>query len=301
MKSISELFWRYEGPTLCVGLTIHVAWFALVWNHAIIPWPLIFVFGGILAAWHNSLVHESVHNINTVPKWIKMALILLPIGVWYPYRVYARAHSIHHKEDDLTDPAYDPESYYVSPAQWQRMNGLVKSILIINQSFAGRMILGPFIVFYHLVIEVVRKLLKGDPRTFKAVALHIIMLALLFGFVSGVAGMPWWMYLACVAYPGLALSLIRSFYEHRAADDPAHRTAIVESGPFFNLLFLYNNLHVVHHLDPTMPWYEIPAYYKAHREELNQLNGGYVLNGYWEIIKNNLFTPVFAPVHPGVK
>jgi len=301
MKTITKTFSHYEGPTWCVGLTIYAAWFALVWNHAVLPWPVIFVVGGILAAWHNSLVHESVHNINTAPKWMKMALVLPPIGVWYPYQLYARAHSIHHKDDDLTDPEFDPESYYFTETQWQGMSGLLKSILIANQTFAGRIVLGPFIVIYRLSAEVMQNLLAEDQRTIKAITLHVVSLALLFGFISGIAGMPWWLYLGCVAYPGLGLTLVRSYCEHRAADQPGHRTAIVESGPFFNLLFLYNNLHVVHHQDPSMPWYEIPAYYRAHREELIQSNGGYILNGYSEIIKNNLFTPIFDPVHPGVK
>lgn len=301
MKTISESFWRYEGPTWCVGIIIYACWFGLVWNHAVIPWPFIFVFGGILAAWHNSLVHESVHNINTVPKWMKMVLVLPPVGVWYPYWTYVRAHTIHHKDAHLTDPEFDPESYYYTESQWRNMNASLKNILIANQTFAGRMVLGPFIVICRLTIELSGNLMKRDSRAIRAVSLHVVSLALLFGFVSGVAGMPWWLYLGCVAYPGLALTLVRSFCEHRAADESTHRTAIVESGPFFNLLFLHNNLHVVHHLDPSMPWYEIPAYYKTHREELCQRNGGYVLNGYWEIIKTNLLTPIFNPVHPGVK
>jgi len=297
MAKITTAFWHYEGPTLLVGVAIYSGWFTLMLNHQILPWPVIVIIGGILAAWHNSLIHESVHNINTVPKWLKMALVLPPLGVWYPYIYYTRAHTIHHRDNNLTDPDLDPESYYYTEADWQRLAPLMRAVLMFNQTFAGRLSIGPFIAFFHLVTNVVRKLIKGDVRTAKAVLLHVVSLGLLFGFVSGVAGMDWWMYIVCIAYPSLALSLIRSFCEHGAAQNPAHRTAIVESGTFFNLLFLYNNLHVVHHLDPTMPWYEIPGYYRDNRQDLHDRNGGYVLKGYGEVIRRFLFTPAFIPVH----
>lgn len=295
---MSDAFWRYEGPTWLVGIIVYAGWLTVILNHALLPLPVIAVAGTVLAAWHNSLVHESVHNLNTAPKWLKMALVLPPLGVWFPYSYYFRAHKTHHRDINLTDPGLDPESYYFSQPRWQRMNRLLKSIFIFNQTFAGRMIVGPFITVIRLVIDVASKLAKGDQKTVKDLALHGISLAVLFWFISGVAGMQWWIYIACIAYPGLALSLVRSFFEHRSADNPAHRTAIIESGPFFNLLFLYNNLHVVHHLKPSMPWYEIPGYYREHRKELHERNGGFVIKGYGEVMARYLFTPTFMPVHP---
>ena len=85
--------------------------------------------------------------------------------------------------------------------------------------------------------------------------------------------------------------MVRSFYEHRAA---------VESGPFFGMLFLYNNLHVLHHLKPAMPWYEMPAYYRANRDDLMARNGGYVFSGYGEVVRRFALRPTFTPVHPNL-
>jgi fatty acid desaturase len=64
------------------------------------------------------------------------------------------------------------------------------------------------------------------------------------------------------------------------------------------LLYLYNNLHVVHHLKPTMPWYDIPRYYRENRESLLELNGQFVYRGYAVFVRRYLLTPVFSPVHP---
>ena len=82
--------------------------------------------------------------------------------------------------------------------------------------------------------------------------------------------------------------LVRSFAEHRAESDVEERTAIVENAPVMGLLYLYNNLHVVHHDRPTLPWYEIPGWYRANRDRLVQENGGLVYRGYLDIARRYL-------------
>jgi fatty acid desaturase len=94
------------------------------------------------------------------------------------------------------------------------------------------------------------------------------------------------------------LSLLRAFTEHRAAPAPEARTASVESNVIFSLLYLYNNLHVAHHLRPTLPWYELPRFYREHRDQLLQDNGHFVYRGYAQIARRYLLVPVFSPVHP---
>ena len=78
----------------------------------------------------------------------------------------------------------------------------------------------------------------------------------------------------------MSLALLRSFAEHRAASDVFERTAIVENAPILGLLYLYNNLHAAHHERPTLPWYQIPAWYRENRERLIKANGGLVYDGY---------------------
>lgn len=69
---------------------------------------------------------------------------------------------------------------------------------------------------------------------------------------------PVWFVLA-VSYPALALTKVRSFYEHRAADDPLARSVINEAGLFWRVLFLNLNYHSVHHDLPGVPWYGLKA------------------------------------------
>ena len=121
--------------------------------------------------------------------------------------------------------------------------------------------------------------------------MHATLVALLFWFISGVCGFPWWKYCLLVAYAGLSLTLLRTFTEHRAAEDSEKRTAAVESNAIFGLLYLYNNLHVAHHLQPTMPWYDIPSFYRANRDELLRRNGGFVYSGYGQLARRYFFVP----------
>ncbi len=99
-----------------------------------------------------------------------------------------------------------------------------------------------------------------------------------------------------VAYPGMSLGLLRAFIEHRAAASPEHRTASVESNWVFGLVFLYNNLHVAH--QPTMPWYEIPRFYRENKDVLMARNDHFVFPGYGGIARAYLLRPVFHPAHP---
>jgi fatty acid desaturase len=74
----------------------------------------------------------------------------------------------------------------------------------------------------------------------------------------------------------------------------------VESNTLFGLLFLYDNLRAAHHLRPTIPWYELPRFYRENRAKLLRHNDNFVFRGYWEITRQYLFRPVFVPVHPTV-
>ncbi|NQU56373.1 MAG: fatty acid desaturase [Rhodospirillales bacterium] len=297
MERIADVFWRKEGPTWLVLMATFACWAGLMAFHENLPWYSLAIFGGIIVALHSSLVHESVHCLRCVPKWFREFLFFLPLGVLFPYHVYFRDHTTHHRDAYLTDPSHDPESFYYGEDDWQRQGPVMKMVMIANQTFAGRMILGPFIVIVRLVRGEVSRLLNRDGSNLGALTFHLAGLAVLFWVVISWAGMPWWQYIVFIAYPGLALSLIRSFIEHRCAEDVDHRTAIVESGLFFGLLFLNNNLHVVHHRHPAMKWYKIPAYYRQHRQELQEGNQGFVFRGYGEIIRHYLFKPTFVPVH----
>ena len=83
-----------------------------------------------------------------------------------------------------------------------------------------------------------------------------------------------------------------------AAEKVAHRTAVVEGSALFGPLFLFNNLHAAHHRWPRVPWYRLPALYRAERDRLLADNGGLVYRGYGEIARRFLFRRHHSAVHP---
>ena len=225
-------------------------------------------------------------------------MVFPPLGLWFPFPLYRKSHTTHHRDVHLTLPGLDTESYYVRPADWESTNRFKRGLLIANQTMLGRLVLGPWLRLWTMLTREIRRVAGGDYSHLPHWAIHAVAVAVLFWFISGVCRFPWWQYCLLVAYPGLGLGLLRAFTEHRAAEDSQQRTAAVESNVLFGLLFLYNNLHVVHHLKPTMPWYEIPRYYRQNRASLLQSNGNFVYRGYAQLAALYGFKPVFSPIHP---
>src|SRR6202789_198552 len=298
MRSLMQKFRRYDGPTGIVALVLYGTWVLLIWFNALLPWWVIMPVGAYLLAWHFSLQHEAIHSFRGVPAWLRFAVVFPPIGLWLPYPLYRKSDSTHHRDIHLTIPGVDTESYYVLQADWARMGAFQRGILTFNQTMAGRLLIGPPLRLWILITKETRRVRQGDLSHLPHWAAHAAAVAVLFWFISGVCGFPWWQYCLLVAYPGLSLSLLRAFTEHRAAEDSQERTASVESNALFGILYLYNNLHVAHHLKQAMPWFDIPRFYRENRAELLASNGEFVYKGYAQLARSYFLVPVFSPVHP---
>jgi fatty acid desaturase len=298
MNLLRRKFRQFDGPTWLVAAAIYGLWFLLVWFHALLPWWVIMPVGAYLLAWHFSLQHEAIHAFRGVPAWLRFAVVFPPLGLWFPYPLYRKSHTTHHRDVHLTVPGVDTESYYVRRADWERMSPVMRGLLTFNQTMAGRLLIGPALRLWLLVKRETARVRNGDYSHLPHWAVHVVAVGVLFGFISGVCGMPWWQYCLLVAYPGLSLSLLRAFTEHRAAEDSQERTASVESNVVFGLLYLYNNLHVAHHFKPAMAWYDIPRFYRENRALLLNQNANFVYTGYAHLARRYFFLPVFSPVHP---
>lgn len=129
-------------------------------------------------------------------------------------------------------------------------------------------------------------------------ARHLVGVAMVLAWTWGACGINPLVYLAAAALPAAGLISVRTYYEHRAAETPARRTAVVEAGPFWSLLFLNNNLHSVHHDNPGLPWHRLPEAYRARRAEVLARNGGYRAEGYRQVFARYAFRPREPLAHP---
>ena len=289
---------RLEWPTLLLFIACYGAFGLLTWSAEALPWWLLLPLGGGLVCLHGSLQHEALHGHPTRSPLVNELLAAPALSLWFPYRRYARLHRQHHRNDRLTDPAEDPESYYLLPEHWAHTPPVLQALYRFNNTLLGRLAIGPAVSAVRFWRSEVRRMVAGEREVALAWLLHLPAVALVVWWVMGVCGIPGWQYLACFVYPGLALTLLRAFAEHRAHEEVEARTVIVEAGPLFSLLYLNNNLHAAHHEYPALAWYRLPAYYRARRAALLAANGSYLLPGYGEVFRRYLLRAKESVPHP---
>ena len=289
---------RYEVPTLLLAVGTYVVWAALVHWHRVVPGPVLFLLGGYVVQLHCSLQHEAIHAMRRVPRALRLAAVWPPLDLWLPYALFQRSHSAHHVNFHLTHPGKDTESAYHSSTAWQGYGRLRRAIARADQTLAFRMGVGPALRLVGFAHEEIGRLAKRDFSHLGIWAVHALGVAPILWWVTQVADLALWKYLLCFVYPSMMLGALRSFAEHRWEASPHGRVAIVESNALFGLLYLNNNFHHVHHRAPTMPWYRIPAHFRAHRAAILAANGHFYYRGYGQIARRYLIRPVFEPVHP---
>jgi fatty acid desaturase len=291
-------FEQHEGPTLLVAAAIYASWLLLLASHEHVPWWITAPLAGYVVQWHSSLQHEAIHGMRGIPKGLRRALVWAPIGVWCPFEIYRRLHSQHHRNRYVTYPGKDPESYYIEEENWKERGDLWRRLLTVNQTFSGRLLIGPLLQMPRLFIDEAGRMIAGDMANAGIWFRHCIGSALVLLLVTQVFEMSIWSYLVEFSYSSFVFGMMRSFTEHRWSERASERTAVVESNWVFGLLFLWNNLHAVHHLFPTVSWWKLPHVWRRHRERIEAHNGGFVFRGYGEIARRWLTTPNFIPIHP---
>lgn len=272
-----------EWPTMILAAIIYGGWAGLTWYHDRLPTLLVVLAGAWLIAWHGSLQHETIHGHPTTSATINALIGGIPLSLWLPYACYRRDHIAHHATDHVTDPFDDPESRYLAsgtgPAAMMRM-----ALARMQAALAGRLLLGPIDVVLRFLAAEVRRAMRQPRAVASDWAPHLVGVALLLAWLS-VCRIGIGFYAVAMVYPGIALTLVRSFAEHRAAREPGHRVAVVERAGLFALLFLNNNLHAAHHRAPGVAWFRLPAFYRRHRGTILAENGGLLYRGYGEIVR----------------
>lgn len=292
---------RPEWPTVALFLGVYLAFGALTWLGASLPWWALLPPGAYLVCLHSSMQHEALHGHPTPQSWLNAALVYPSLALWLPYLRYARLHRLHHRNELLTHPREDPESYYLLPERWESLSAPTRLLYRLNNTLAGRLVLGPAIAVTRLLIDDIGRARGGERGVATAWLAHLPAAGLTLAWLSLVCGMPLWVYLLAFAYPGTSLMLLRSYLEHRAHEEIDARTAIVEAGPVMSLLYLNNNLHAAHHAAPGLAWYRLPAWYRQRRDQLLAANRGYRLDGYGAVARRYLLAAKESVVHPLVR
>ncbi len=290
---------RIEWPTLGLIVLCYAAWGLALW---VLPEFAVGLAIAVLVpviALHSSLQHEVLHGHPFGQRKWGEPLVIASLNLAIPYLRFRDTHLAHHRDENLTDPYDDPESNYLDPAVWSGLPGGLRTVLTINNTLLGRMLIGPLLAQAVFMLGDWRLIREGNRSVLFGWLLHILMSAAMLVLVAA-APLPVWVYLvAC--YAGLSVLKIRTFLEHQAHARARGRTVIIEDRGPLAFLFLNNNLHVVHHMHPKLPWYRLPqAYFKDPGKYLRR-NDGYRYTSYGQIFRRHLLRakdPVPHPLYP---
>ena len=295
-----------EFPTLLLILADYAGWLAVTYAYTRWPLALVAPVAVVLITLHGSLQHESVHGHPTRWERLNRLLAIVPLSLWLPYERYQHTHKAHHINPRLTDPLDDPESYYWRPEDLARLNRLSRFLHRVQQTLAGRVVIGSswrigmFLrdELLSLVHTERRALVRNEQNVGRVWLEHLAWCVPVVLWLKLVCGMPLWVYFVAMVIPANGLLLIRSFAEHRWSPAVPERIALVEDSWILGPLFLFNNLHALHHAAPMIPWYGYNAYYRRERSRLIADNGGLIYRSYFDVARRFLFRAHDALPHP---
>jgi fatty acid desaturase len=292
-----------EWPTVLLLAATYGLWgLGTTWLAAV-SLPLGIFATAVAVAQFSSAQHEVLHGHPFRRPWLNEALVFPGLTLVVPFGRFRDLHLAHHHDPALTDPYDDPESNYLDPAVWARLPRPLRWLLRVNNTLAGRMLLGPAIGTVTLLRGDLAAIRAGDRAALRAWAWHLPAVALVLGWLLSVGQMPLWAWLLAT-YLGHSLLKIRTFLEHRAHEQARARTVVIEDRGPLALLYLNNNYHVVHHMHPQVAWYRLPALYRANREHYLRRNDSYLYRSYAEVIGRHLFRakdPVPHPLWPAIQ
>ncbi len=285
-------------PTLALVIFVYGGWLVLTALYTVCPLWAVAPLMAVLLTLHSSLQHEILHGHPTRSRRVNRAMGMIPLSLWIPYERYRQTHLIHHIDEALTDPLDDPESYYWTPEDWAKLNPVARLLVKAQTTLLGRMLIGPFWIVTRFWASEFGAVLRNEHGARRIWAEHLLWCLPVVLWLTYVCQMPLWVYVLTMVVPGMSILLIRSFAEHRALPDAPERTAIVENSWILGPLFLFNNLHSIHHELPTMPWYDYLAYYRANRERVIRDNGGLVYDSYVDVFMRFFLWQHDVPQHP---
>lgn len=287
---------KIEWITLAMLAGCYAVWALGVFVLPQLWLPLSIVTVMVSTALHSSLQHEVIHGHPFANQQLNAALVFPALSLCIPYARFRDTHLAHHHDARLTDPFDDPESNFMDGGDWERISPWLQRLLNLNNTLAGRLIVGPVIGHVFWLRGDWAAIRKGDRAVLAGWAWHLPALVLVLVIVA-VSPMPVWAYLLA-AYGSLSLLKIRTYLEHQAHEKSRARTVIIEDRGPLALLFLNNNLHVVHHMHPRLPWYRLPRAYRANPQRYLGVNGGYRYRSYLEVFRRYLFAAKDPVPHP---
>lgn len=285
-----------EWPTVGLWLAVVSVWVLALWVVAGWSWALGLCLLVPTLVLHASLTHEVIHGHPFPSKAWSQALVWVNPGLFVPFLRFRDTHLAHHIDARLTDPYEDPETNYLDSAVWERLPIWSRRLRSWNNTLLGRMLIGPVIGQCDFLRADWHAARSGDRVVLRAWCHHAAGCATVLGIVW-FSPVPIWLYLlAC--YCAMSVLKIRTFLEHQAHESAAGRTVIIEARCPLAFLFLFNSLHLVHHMHPRLPWYALPEKFAQRRAHLLARQDSYHFPSYGAVVRAYLMRSKDPVPHP---
>ncbi|CUJ99202.1 Fatty acid desaturase [Shimia thalassica] len=286
-----------EWPTLCMMAICYVTFvIGTTWASTLFL-PLGMILSTLAIALHSSLTHEVLHGHPFRNQRLNDLLVFPALGLAIPYYRFRDTHLAHHQDSILTDPYDDPESNYLDPTIWAALPVWKQALHRFNNTLLGRLVIGPTmgqVAFMACDWQAIR---DGDTAVLKGWLWHIPAVLLVIWWMASVMTLPIWAYLVS-AYVALSILKIRTFLEHQAHERARGRTVIIDDRGPLAWIFLFNSLHVVHHMHPKVAWYNMPKLFRENRERYLRQNESYYYGSYREIFMRYFLKAKDPVPHP---
>ena len=300
-----SLWQRYALPTWALILLVYTSWGLFTYYASALSWWVLSPVGAVILCLHGSVQHELIHGHPSPWRWLNDSLGWLPLSLWMPYFQYRHHHRLHHEINTLCEPGLDPESYYHWPHDWHLKHAVMRLLWHINYTFIGRLIIGPWLVVGLFIGSQTKQVIQGFTKPFcKTTVLHQLNWMLHLVLVAGVLiwldyqGVVWWQYIILCVWPGLSLTLMRSYAEHRPGNTNHERCVVIEGSWFTRLLFMNVNIHQVHHEFPHVPWFMVHGHWLRYRQSILVSNGVYFYQDYWSLMMQTMVRQKDSPMYP---
>ncbi|KGG16695.1 MULTISPECIES: beta-carotene hydroxylase [unclassified Prochlorococcus] len=233
------------NPTVGLFLGGYTIAFLAIWQWYKGVWPLPVLVGLAFLALHmeGTVIHDACHKAAHPNRWINQAMghgAAILLGFSFP--VFTRVHLQHHS--NVNDPKNDPDH--------------------IVSTFGPVWLIAPRF-FYHEYFFFQRKLWRkyelmqwGMER---ALFITIVIAGIKFNFMNVIYNL--WFGPALMV--GVTLGIFFDYLPHRPfMARNKWKNARVYPSRVMNILIMGQNYHLVHHLWPSIPWFEYkPAYEEA--------------------------------------
>jgi beta-carotene hydroxylase len=220
------------------------------WTNTLPHW-LVFICNFLSLYVLGTVIHDASHGVAHPNRLVNAAIgHISAVLQGFVFPVFTRVHMQHHAH--VNDPKNDPDHFV---------------------STGGPLWLIAVRFFYHEVFFFQRRLWRNHELWEWAISRSILVAVLVAGYFYGFLDYILNFWFVPTAIMGFLLGLFFDYLPHRPFKETSRwHNARVYPSRLLNILLLGQNYHLIHHLWPSIPWYNYQPAYRLMKPLLDKHN-----------------------------